>query len=337
MGRSLKPLTTASCGHAEFTTHSALYTDNSAALQLCTLDSGSWRTRHLRLRGHMIREAIERGEWTAAHLEAVYMPADIGTKPLGAARFEDLVSILGLHSPHLPVSSHPPNPKVASIQTSIAKVLIALIVASQAGTATAMKMEHRFEENMSLSTLLLQGFVLGFGGYFGWTVARHLHRKLEELCGARHRRPMCSESRHRPGHSREAQMEGRSAERLEVQRQNEVRHHISHRYAALMDLRSTIALPEPFSDRPVALLDLQPPNALRSISSSLLGTGATLPGSRRHGPPWLRYSAFRCLSAEATSQILAPTPKQSSLLFRLLVTWYVCCFRACRRTTPLPS
>ena len=128
MGRSLKPLIDAFCSHFAISSHAALYTDNRAALQLCTLDSGSWRTRHLRLRGHMIREAVERGHWTAAHLEGVYMPADIGTKPLGVARFEDLLRVIGLHNPRLPSPSQPPNPKVAAVKTSIAKVLIALIL-----------------------------------------------------------------------------------------------------------------------------------------------------------------------------------------------------------------
>ena len=36
-----------------------LYMDNSAALQLCTLDAGSWRTRHLRLRSGLIRQSVE--------------------------------------------------------------------------------------------------------------------------------------------------------------------------------------------------------------------------------------------------------------------------------------
>ena len=59
IGRSLQPFITALCEHKSVNLHAAIYTDNAAALQLCTLDAGSWRTRHLRLRGNMIRQAVE--------------------------------------------------------------------------------------------------------------------------------------------------------------------------------------------------------------------------------------------------------------------------------------
>ena len=45
-------------GEAEI--DSRLYCDNAAAIQLCVLEAGSWRTRHLRLRGAVARQ--ESGE-----------------------------------------------------------------------------------------------------------------------------------------------------------------------------------------------------------------------------------------------------------------------------------
>ena len=70
MGRSLRPLIEALCAHEEVKTHGSSYTDNSAALQLCALDAGSWRTR---LRGNMIRQATELGEWSrVASRRSVY-------------------------------------------------------------------------------------------------------------------------------------------------------------------------------------------------------------------------------------------------------------------------
>ena len=68
MGRSLRPFAKALCNHKQVPCRGALYTENSAALQLCALDSGSWRTRHLRLRGNMIRQAVDQGAWSGAHL-----------------------------------------------------------------------------------------------------------------------------------------------------------------------------------------------------------------------------------------------------------------------------
>ena len=49
-----------------------LYIDNTATLQLCQLESGSWRTRHIRLRATVVREALEDDEWRAAHLPGLF-------------------------------------------------------------------------------------------------------------------------------------------------------------------------------------------------------------------------------------------------------------------------
>ena len=69
---------------------SRLYCDNAAAIQLCVLESGSWRTRHLRLRGAVVRQDLEEGLWSLTHVDGVFMPADLGTKAVGPARLEDL-------------------------------------------------------------------------------------------------------------------------------------------------------------------------------------------------------------------------------------------------------
>ena len=176
MGRSLRPLIEAFCTHISTPCHAGLYTDNSAALQLCTLDAGSWRTRHLRLRGNMIRQATERGEWSAAHIEGVYMPADLGTKPVGPTRFEDLVNLTGLHCPHLPAPTQPPNPKVAALKTGVARLLIALILWTQATTVQAQRADEM--SGWPESKWVTVGFALGFGGYLGWHSARAIHRGI---------------------------------------------------------------------------------------------------------------------------------------------------------------
>ena len=72
------------------------YCDNSAAVQICLYDTGSWRTRNLRRRSANIHYNVEASEWKLAHLEGVFMTADIGTKALGPSRFEDLLQAMEL-------------------------------------------------------------------------------------------------------------------------------------------------------------------------------------------------------------------------------------------------
>ena len=69
-----------------------LKTDNMPALSILTGDGGSWRTRHLRLRAAYARQSVSAGEWALQHVPGEFMVADIGTKPLTAARFESLKS-----------------------------------------------------------------------------------------------------------------------------------------------------------------------------------------------------------------------------------------------------
>ena len=273
MGRSLKPLIEAFCVHADITCRSAIYTDNSAALQLCTLDAGSWRTRHLRLRGHMIREAIERGEWNAAHLEGVYMPADIGTKSLGMSRFEDLLGLLGLHCPHLQSVPLPPNSKVASIKTGIAKVLIALILVTKPVTASAQSSESHSLQTLPSVGTLAQGFLLGFGGYFGWMLGRAIHRGAEHPCCKR-RRPVCSELHQGQTTIQNSRIgEGVTSQQLALLDSQTPRaasaSASSNQHVVLLDSQPPkAASPSTSFNRHVELLDSQPPKAASPSASS---------------------------------------------------------------------
>ena len=179
MGRSLRPFATALCAHADIQCHTTLYSDNAAAIQLCTLDAGSWRTRHLRLRGNLIRQAVDLGEWCIAHLEGVYMPADIGTKLVGPTRFEDLIHVMELHCPHLLPPRGPPNPKVASLKTGMTRLLIALMLFNQATTAKAWSgSQGVWQEGIED---VLRAILYGFGGYIGWQLAGCIHRSLKRV------------------------------------------------------------------------------------------------------------------------------------------------------------
>ena len=68
-----------------------LFSDSQSALSVCRCAAGSWRTRHLRIRGNLVRELLDQADWTSFHLDGVTMTADIGTKALPADRFGMLV------------------------------------------------------------------------------------------------------------------------------------------------------------------------------------------------------------------------------------------------------
>ena len=161
-----------------------LYCDNMAAVQLCTLEAGSWRTRHLRLRGAIIRQDLDKEEWTLAHIDGVFMPADLGTKPVGPARLEDLLRLCDLWTPHLEPNDNPPRPSVAMVQSSpsgFTSTLLALLMLVQVSGARAQ--EHTLDRSM------WETFVFGFGLGFGlgcgiWAatkVGQCLDVGLEEL------------------------------------------------------------------------------------------------------------------------------------------------------------
>ncbi|CAE7369126.1 RE2 [Symbiodinium sp. CCMP2592] len=67
-----------------------LYSDSQSALSVCRCAAGSWRTRHLRIRGSMVRELLDQNDWLSYHVDGVTMTADIGTKSLAADRFNML-------------------------------------------------------------------------------------------------------------------------------------------------------------------------------------------------------------------------------------------------------
>eukprot|EP00434_Breviolum_minutum_P009527 symbB.v1.2.008386.t2/scaffold525.1/size192214/11 len=75
-----------------------LYGDNKAALSAATMETGSWRTRHLRLRAHALRNALATPEsrWAARHMPGRHLIADGLTKPLQGAAFMNFVDKLGL-------------------------------------------------------------------------------------------------------------------------------------------------------------------------------------------------------------------------------------------------
>ena len=134
MGKAFRPTVAALMDVDQQRISCHLYCDNMAAVQLCTLEAGSWRTRHLRLRGAIIRQDLESEAWTLTHLDGVFMPADLGTKPVGPARLEDLLRLCDLWTPHLESTKDPPRASVAKVQSSpsgFMSTLLALLMIAQ--------------------------------------------------------------------------------------------------------------------------------------------------------------------------------------------------------------
>ena len=96
--------------------------DSTSALAIGS-GTGSWRTRHLRLKAAWIQERISSGEIATKHQPGLYQPADLLTKPLSAQRIWDLLKLWG-------VGNHD-NEKVkpckGSSTSSTTRMLVALV------------------------------------------------------------------------------------------------------------------------------------------------------------------------------------------------------------------
>nr|VWO99127.1 Uncharacterized protein [Ganoderma boninense] len=83
--------------HPDFATLAVrLYSDNKGAMDLARNNAFHARTKHIAIRYHFIREAVERGDIDLGYRRTEDMPADIFTKPLSRVRLEHLRSLFGL-------------------------------------------------------------------------------------------------------------------------------------------------------------------------------------------------------------------------------------------------
>ena len=74
-----------------------LKTDSTSSMAI-QHGSGSWRTRHLRIKAAWIAEKVERGELSLEHCAGEVQIADALTKPLASARLRQLSKMMGLLS-----------------------------------------------------------------------------------------------------------------------------------------------------------------------------------------------------------------------------------------------
>ena len=72
--------------------------DNSAAVGLSNESSGTWKTRHLKVRAFHLREAVRLGELRIEHIPGLLQLSDLGTKAFHRPRLQELLSLWGLRS-----------------------------------------------------------------------------------------------------------------------------------------------------------------------------------------------------------------------------------------------
>ncbi|CAE7386892.1 RE1, partial [Symbiodinium sp. KB8] len=70
-----------------------LHIDNQSALMLLNGSTGSWRTRHLRLRANYVRERLQLGEIHLQYEPGATQRADLGTKPFTKERLSQLIKL----------------------------------------------------------------------------------------------------------------------------------------------------------------------------------------------------------------------------------------------------
>ncbi|CAE7239682.1 unnamed protein product [Symbiodinium sp. CCMP2456] len=141
-----------------------LYSDSTSALAIAN-GSGSWRTRHLRLRSAWVSELIANQAITVHHCIGEVQPADLLTKALASQRMRSLSKLINLYDPEddegggdvsgsssINISSINAGSSAACAPKEIPKGLIALLVLSQAVTGSAYNWEE--EEAVVVKTAL---------------------------------------------------------------------------------------------------------------------------------------------------------------------------------------
>ena len=99
MGDSLQALMTEVLG-VEEPPAVVTYGDSQAAIAIVRQPDGPWRTRHLRLRSHALRERSRLGTWQIYHLEGTKLIADFLTKAIAVKtawqRFRKFIRMVDL-------------------------------------------------------------------------------------------------------------------------------------------------------------------------------------------------------------------------------------------------
>ncbi|CAE7564255.1 unnamed protein product [Symbiodinium sp. CCMP2456] len=148
------------------------WVDNSAAISLLTTSSGSWRTRHLRLRSNWVREMSIRKEVSIKFTPGEFQRADLGTKPFTRERLRQLIRLWNMKDrrPEAEVRSarvNVPNPWMRKL----------LLLCQLCGTAAQKQdLQTEIPWDLYLAVIILGIAIIGL-----WEGAKH-------CCGMREAR-----------------------------------------------------------------------------------------------------------------------------------------------------
>ena len=95
--------------------------DSTSALAIGS-GTGSWRTRHLRLKSAWLQQMVASGELCPQHEPGITQPADLLTKPLSGQRIRDLMRLWLMHD-----GVTPSRPSVTSSSMMATRVLVATV------------------------------------------------------------------------------------------------------------------------------------------------------------------------------------------------------------------
>ena len=130
----------------------SLRVDNKAAVSISSEGMGSWRTRHLKIRYHWLREKFSDGSIGITFVPGTLQRADIGTKPLPGDRLKELMIQWGFVEPDdeppgaaVDAPGEDPNqepPRDVTVQLkAISAWLCALTAASWLGVGESVKLD----------------------------------------------------------------------------------------------------------------------------------------------------------------------------------------------------
>ena len=114
-----------------------LKVDNVAAVSLLLEASGSWRTRHLRLRASHLRWRISKMDWMVEAIPGEVQIADVGTKALSAPRLEALKEKMGMKQEKVgedeekkEIQEEEPSPNPVELRQALRLIVLAASLAT---------------------------------------------------------------------------------------------------------------------------------------------------------------------------------------------------------------
>ena len=147
-----------------------MYGDNAAAIGLAHgTTTSSWRTRHLRIRSSILKEALDEkqatygGPWKLIHLKGTELVADGCTKPLNGQAFFRFLEDLGLPRGVSDGEEHQVSNATSTKENSGGGGGFAAVKALVIGSALMSSAQGAMEENeddIDYTPLLVTGTVL---------------------------------------------------------------------------------------------------------------------------------------------------------------------------------